>query len=300
MQQLKRKEIHMDYELIKFENDGIELEVTVSPEEDTVWVTKEQMAQLFNRDRSVISKHIRNIYLEGEADKSSSCAKNAHEVNGQIHYTEKFNLDIVISVGYRVKSQNGVIFRKWANSVLKEYLLKGYALNRERAVITKENYLGLLCRVDSMEYRITKIEEKEKHLFVEDKMFLDGEMFDAIIVMTRLIETAKKLIILIDPYTDVRTLDLLKYKNKDIPLVVIMSGLSRLQSADIEIFELKYGPIQTRIDSRYHDRYLVIDDEVFYHVGTSINYMGKRVTQVTIIQDKDIQNLLRERIKEII
>lgn len=292
----------MDYEVIKFQNNNLELEVNVSPNEETVWLTKGQMSKLFGRDRSVISRHINNIYNDNELDRESTCAKNAHipSTRNREYESELYNLDMIISVGCRVKSRNGVLFRKWANSVLKEYLLKGYALNKERAIITKENYLGLLCRVDSMEHRISKIEEKEKHLFVEDKMFLDGEMFDAIIVMTRLIETAKKSIILIDPYTDVRTLDLLKYKNKDIPLTIIMSGLSRLQSADIEIFELKYGPIQTRIDSRYHDRYLVIDDEVFYHVGTSINYMGKRVTQVTVIQDKDIQKLLRERIKDIL
>ena len=159
----------MEYEIIKFTNNNLELEVNVSPEQDTVWLTKEQIAALFNRDRSVIGKHINSIYKEGELVKESSCAKNAHKVNGQVYYTELFNLDVIISVGYRVKSKNGVIFRKWANSVLKEYLLKGYALNQERAVITKENYLGLLCRVDSMEYRLTKVEEKEKHLFLEDE-----------------------------------------------------------------------------------------------------------------------------------
>ncbi len=211
-----------------------------------------------------------------------------------------YNLDVVISVGYRVKSKNGVLFRKWANSVLKEYLLKGYAIDQERAVITKENYLGLLCRVDSMDYRLRKVEEKEKHLFVEDKMFLDGEMFDAIVVMTRLIETAKSSIVLIDPYTDVRTLNLMKYKNKDVPLTLIMSGLSKVQPADEEIFVEKYGHLETRIDSRYHDRYLVIDDELFYHLGTSLNYMGNRVSQVTIIEDEGIKDLLRERIKEVL
>ena len=288
----------MKNEIIIFEDQKLKLEVNMKDE--TVWLSLDQMSELFDRDKSVISRHIKNIFNEEELDKSVVANFAITAKDGKTYQVDYYNLDMIISVGYRVKSKNGVIFRKWANSVLKEYLLKGYALNEGRIAVTKENYLGLLCRVDSMEYRITKIEEKEKHLFVEDKMFLDGEMFDAIIVMTRLIETAKKSIVLIDPYTDVRTLDLLKYKNKDIPLTIIMSGLSRLQSADIEIFELKYGPIQTRIDSRYHDRYLVIDDEVFYHVGTSINYMGNRVTQVTVIQDKDIQNLLRERIKEII
>lgn len=287
----------MNYELIKFENGGVELEVSVSPEEETVWLTQEQIALLFGKSRSTITEHINNIFDEGELAEMTSVG-NSDRTN---HRPAKlYNLDVVLAVGYRVKSENGIAFRRWANSVLKEYLLKGYALNKDRAVITKENYLGLLCRVDSMEYRITKIEEKEKHLFVEDKMFLDGEMFDAIIAMTRLIETAKQSIVLIDPYTDVRTLDFMKYKSKDVMLYIIMSGLSRLQSADIEIYKLKYGHLETRIDSRYHDRYLVIDDEIFYHVGTSINFVGNRVTQVTIIEDKGIQNLLRERIEEVL
>lgn len=293
----------MDYDILKFSNGCLELEVNVSPNEETVFLNQEQLSLLYETSKQAISYHINNILKDGELGPSTiKKILTVQNEGGRLikRNVAYYDLDMIISIGYRVNTKRGIVFRKWANSVLKEYLIKGYALNQERAIITKENYLGLLCRVDSMEYRITKIEEKEKHLFVEDKMFLDGEMFDAIIVITRLIETAKKNIVLIDPYTDVRTLDLLKYKNRDIPLTIIMSGLSRLQSADIEIFELKYGPIQTRIDSRYHDRYLVIDDEVFYHVGTSINYMGNRVTQVTAIQDKDIQNLLRERIKEII
>ena len=294
----------MDYEVIKFENGNVELEVNVSPEEETVWLSLNGMCLLFDRDKSVISRHIKNIFMEGELEEKQTVAKNAtvqNEGGKTVTRTiEYFNLDVIISVGYRVKSKNGIIFRKWANSVLKEYLLKGYSLNKDRAIITKENYLGLLCRVDSMEYRLAKVEEKEKHLFVEDMMFLDGEMFEATIVITRLVETARKSIVLIDPYTDVRTLDLMKYKNKDIPLTIIMSGLSRLQPVDIEIFIEKHGPLQTRIDSRYHDRYLIIDDELFYHVGASLNYMGKRVTQVTIVEDDGIKELLRRRFKEVL
>ena len=259
------------------------------------------MCLLFGRDKSVISRHIKNIFKEGELDEEQVIAKNATTAkDGKTYGVTFYNLDVIISVGYRVKSKNGVLFRKWANSILKQYLIKGYALNEERAVITKENYLGLLCRVDSMEHRLTKVEEKEKHLFVEDKMLLDGEMFDAIVVMTRLIETAKTSIVMIDPYADVRTLDILKYKNKYIPLLLIMSGLSRIQSADKEIFIEKYGHFETRIDSRYHDRYLIIDDELFYHIGTSLNYIGKRVTQITVVQDDGIKDLLRGRIKEVL
>ena len=111
----------MNFELIKFENNNVELEVSVSPEEDTVWLTKDQIAVLFDRDRTVISKHINNIYKEGELDRKSTCAKNAHipSTRNRLYETELYNLDVIISVGYRVKSKNGVIFRKWATSVLK-------------------------------------------------------------------------------------------------------------------------------------------------------------------------------------
>lgn len=287
----------MEYEIIKFENGNVELEVNVSPEEETVWLTQEQIAILFGKSRSTITEHINNIFDEGELEEMTSVG-NSDRTN---HRPAKlYNLDVVLAVGYRIKSNNGIAFRRWANSILKSYLIKGYVINKERAVITKENYLGLLCRVDSMEYRLTKVEEKEKHLFVEDMVFLDGEMFEAAVVVTRLVETAKASIVLIDPYTDVRTLDLMKYKNKDIPLAIIMSGLSKVQSVDKEIFIEKYGPLETRIDSRYHDRYLIIDDELFYHIGTSLNYMGKRVTQITIVEDEGIKELIRSRIKEVL
>ena len=146
----------MNYEVIKFENGNVELEVNVSPEEETVWLTQEQIAQLFDRDRSVVSKHIKNVFSEKELDEKS----NVHFLHNAI--SDKpvsfYSLDVVISVGYRVKSKNGVVFRKWANSVLKEYLIKGYALNEGRTLITKDNYLNLVNRVDSLDARIGSTE----------------------------------------------------------------------------------------------------------------------------------------------
>lgn len=146
----------MNYEVIKFENGNVELEVNVSPEEETVWLTQEQIAQLFDWDRSVVSKHIKNVFSEKELDEKS----NVHFLHNAI--SDKpvsfYSLDVVISVGYRVKSKNGVVFRKWANSVLKEYLLKGYTLNEGRTLITKDNYLNLVNRVDSLDARIGSIE----------------------------------------------------------------------------------------------------------------------------------------------
>ena len=117
-----------NYKLIKFKDNEFELDVNVSPEEDTVWLTKDDIALLFERDRTVISKHINNIYKEGELDEKSTRAKNAHvpPSRNRLYESNYYNLDVIISVGYRVKSKRGIIFRKWANNVLKQYLLKGY------------------------------------------------------------------------------------------------------------------------------------------------------------------------------
>ena len=286
----------MSSELIKFENDNVELEVSVSPEEDTAWLSKEQMSLLFDRNRSVISRHIKSIYEEGELNKESSCAKNAHEVNGQIHYTDLYNLDVVISVGYRVKSKNGILFRKWATSVLKEYLLKGYALNEGRTLITKDNYLNLVNRVDSLNKRVDTIESAEKHRFVEDVLLLDNQMFDAIVLITKMIETAQTSIVLIDPYVDAVSLSFFKNKSKDLKLVVVTSSRANIGRREVASFNERYGSLEIKIDDKYHDRYLIIDNELFYHFGCSINYIGKRLSQITLIKDKDIVDTLKKRL----
>ena len=286
----------MSYELIKFENDNVELEVSVSPEEDTVWLSKEQMSLLFDRNRSVISRHIKSIYEEGELNKESSCAKNAHEVNGQIHYTDLYNLDVVISVGYRVKSKNGILFRKWAISVLKEYLLKGYALNEGRTLITKDNYLNLVNRVDSLNKRVDTIENAEKHRFMEDVLLLDNQMFDAIVLITKMIETAQTSIVLIDPYVDAVSLSFFKNKSKDLKLVVVTSSRANIGRREVASFNERYGSLEIKIDDKYHDHYLIIDNELFYHFGCSINYIGKRLSQITLIKDKDIVDTLKKRL----
>ena len=127
-------------------------------------------------------------------------------------------------------------------------------------------------------------------------MVLDGEMLDTLIVITRIIETAKESIIVIDPYVDVRTLNAFKYKNKDIPLRIITSYKTSLSNIDLEIFTEKSGDLFIERDESYHDRYLIIDNEVFYHIGGSVNYLGKRVSQITFITDKDIIETLRNRV----
>ena len=301
----------MDYEVIKFENDNVELEVNISPEEETVWLSLNEMCLLFDRDKSVISRHIRNIFKEGELDENRVIAKNATTASdGKTYMVDYYNLDVIISVGYRVKSQRGVIFRKWANSVLKEYLLKGYVINDNRALVTLKNYINLADHVNAMEVNLSKeldaleerlsaIEEKQKHLLVEEKIFYENQEFDAIVIMTRIIETAKQRIVLFDPYVEALSIDLFKNKHKDVELLVITSSKAKLKNNEISVFNTQYGNLTVVIDNKIHDRYLILDDEMFYHLGSSISHLGKRLTQITLMEDSEIINSIRKRVDDI-
>ncbi len=144
--------------------EGLYAGVDVSPSEDTVWLSLNEMRLLFGRDKSVVSRYIKNVFKEGELDSKRVVAKNAtvqKEGNKTVRRTiEFYNLDIIISVGHRVKSKNGVAFRKWANSVLKEYLLRGYVVDSSRAAMTNKNYINLLNKIESIDSRLTKIEEE--------------------------------------------------------------------------------------------------------------------------------------------
>ena len=287
----------MNYEVIRFENGNVELEVNVSPEEETVWLNLNDICLLFGRDKSVISRHIKNVFKENELEKSRVVAKNATTgTDGKVYQVDYYNLDVIISVGYRVKSKNGIVFRKWANSVLKEYLLRGYALNEGRALITKDNYLNLVNRVDSLDVRIGSIENAVKHRFVEDVIISDGEMFDALVLITKMIETAYSSIILMDPYIDATSLSFFKNKKEGVTLVVITSSRANIGRREISSFSDRFGRIEIKIDDKCHDRYLVLDNELFYHLGCSINYIGKRLSQITLIKDEFVIDALRKRI----
>ena len=281
-----------NYELVRFEQNGLTLDVNVSPSEETVWLSKEQIGQLFDRDRSVVSRHINNIYKEGELCKDSSCAKNAHEVNGQTHYTELFNLDVIISVGYRVKSRNGVAFRKWANNVLKQYLLKGYVINENRTLITNENYINLINRVENIDSRLSKIERKDN--IQNGNIFFDGEYFDARSFLKQIISQAKNKITLIDPYLDTKALDYLKVRNSGVEISLFTSSKAKLTEDDIDSFNLQYGGLQSHTINNFHDRFIIIDDSELYHLGTSLNYIANKTFAITKMEPDFIEVILNK------
>ena len=282
-----------NFDIIDFKSNEIELSVKVSPNEDTVWLTKEQMAVLFDRDRSVISKHIKNVFLENELDEKS----NVHflHVTNSDKPVQHFSLDVVISVGYRVKSPNGILFRKWSNTVLKEYLLKGYAINENRTLITNENYINLINRVDSIDNRLQKFEGYIENQKLE-KLIVDGELFDATTFLESLVAKAKNIVLLADSYADSRALDILKYSRDNVIIKIVTSKKSKLSRLDIDSFNKQYHQnILVTIDSNFHDRYLFIDD-IVYHLGASINYIGMKLSQIDEVEDELHKKYLRERV----
>ena len=183
------------YEIVKFVDNGFELEVNVSPEENTVWLSQAEMSILFDRDISVISRHIKNVLSEGECDEKS----NLHflQIPSSDKPTVYYSLDVIISVGYRVKSQRGVVFRRWATSVLRQYLLRGYAIDSSRTLVTNENYINLLNVVNDMkssqirlEERVEKLESKYPEL--NNYVFACGQMYDATSFLGQIMEKGEE------------------------------------------------------------------------------------------------------------
>ncbi|MBP5551611.1 MAG: virulence RhuM family protein [Bacilli bacterium] len=283
-----------NYEVVKFKDEEIELDVNVSAKEDTVWLTVEQIAQLFERDRSVISRHINNIYTEGELDKRTSVHfLHITNLNPKNRPPELYNLDVIISVGYRVKSKRGILFRKWATNVLKEYLLKGYSINENRVVVSNENYIELRNEVVSINDRLLKIEDKvfDKEYGL-DKLFFNGQFYDAYTLIQNIFEKAKEEIIIIDNYIDRSILDRLVVKKNDVRVIIYKNiNTSKINDIDINTFNKQYNNLKIINTLKVHDRYIIIDKIKLYHLGASIKDLGKKIFSISEL-DKNWINML--------
>ena len=202
-----------NYQIVKFRENNIEIDVNVSPSEDTVWLSLNEMCTLFDRDKSVISRHIKSVILDNNLDVNQVVAKNATTgSDGKAYMVSFYNLEVIIPVGYRVHSYNGILFRRWANRILKEYLLKGYVINEKRTLITNENYVNLINKVESIDKRLTNLETTN---IEKEKIFFDGEIFDAKSFISKLITKAKNSIVLIDAYADIKALEFFKCKKME-------------------------------------------------------------------------------------
>ena len=254
-------------EIIMYQPDS-EVKLEVRLEDETVWLTQAQMAMLFQTTRNNITLHIGNIFKEKELERLSVCKDSLLTASdGKRYRTILYNLDVIISVGYRVKSIRGTQFRQWANKVLKEYLLKGYSVNQ---------------RLTQLEKRVSDTEEKidffvRTSLPPVEGIFYDGQIFDAYKFAADLIKSARKSILLIDNYVDESVLLMLGKRSAGVTAEIYTQSISRHLRQDLEKYNSQYEPVEIRVYKNSHDRFLIIDGVDVYHIGASLKDLGKKM-----------------------
>ena len=255
-------------EIILYQPDeAVKLEVRL--EDETVWLTQEQIADLFGTKRPAITKHLNNIYKSGELDIDSTCSILEHMGNdGKQRYTTKYyNLDAILSIGYRVNSKNATLFRKWANSVLKDYLLKGYSINK---------------RLSELERTVAQHTEKID-FFVRtalppvEGIFYNGQIFDAYKFATDLVKSARRSIVLIDNYVDETVLLMLSKRSVGVSATIYTQRITQQLQLDLDRHNSQYPPIDIRTYRDSHDRFLIFDETDVYHIGASLKDLGKKM-----------------------
>ena len=256
-------------------NEQMSLEVKL--ENETVWLTQQQIADLFGVKRPAVTKHLGNIFREGELDITSVSSILEHTAaDGKIYSTQFYNLDAILSVGYRVNSKNATLFRRWANQVLKEYMLRGYAVNQR--IVYVEEYFDK--RLRAHEQRIENVEQKidffvRTSLPPHQGIFYDGQIFDAYTFINDRIREATTRIILIDNYIDDSVLTILSKRADKVAATIYTKKPTAQLQLDIQKHNAQYTPISVIEFDRSHDRFLCIDDTV-YHLGASIKDLGKK------------------------
>jgi len=262
-------------EIVIYQADEL-TKAEVQIDDETVWLSQEQMASLFGRNRVAITQHIGNIFKEGELNKEVVCKDflltTQHVAitgKNQISKIKLYNLDVIISVGYRVKSKQGTQFRIWANKILKDYLLKGYSINN---------------RMNRIEDNLQKLHEKVNRIDLHintalppvQGIFFNGQIFDAYTFVSDIVRSAKKSIDLIDNYVDDSVLVILGKRTNKVSACIYTQNISKQLKQDLEKHNAQYSAIEVKILKHTHDRFLIIDNSVVYHIGASIKDLGKK------------------------
>ncbi len=276
----------MKDEIVLYQPDAtIQLEVRL--QDETVWLTQQQMAELFDTDRTSILRHIHNIYGTHELEEKATCAKIAQvrlEGNRRVMREIPFyNLDMIISVGYRVNSIRGTQFRRWATSVLKEYMLRGYAVNQRLIAMEDRMDRKFQEHADQIHELQSKVD-----FFVRtslppmEQVFFGGQFFEARVLLERIIKTAKRRVVIIDGYVDAATFEMMDVRAKGVQ-ATIYSGKDLTGLRDLHNGKTGTEPIETAVWSRpSHDRWLIVDESV-YHCGHSLKDMGQKLSAVSLL-----------------
>ena len=270
-------------------NETMRLDVRL--ENETVWLTQAQMCQLFQRERSVITRHVNNVFAEGEVGKESN-VQILHIANSD-RPVKLYSLNVVISVGYRVKSLRGTQFRIWATGVLREHLLNGYSIRAQLGHLEDKidrRLAGHDARLSSLEGKVDFfVQTKEPPL---QGVFYDGQLWDACSLVEKLIARARKSILLIDSWVGSGTLDLLAKKRNGVVAEIVASEQGcRLAVSDVTKFNAQYGGLSLRTSAAFHDRFLILDDTEIYLIGASLKDLGKKCFAFTKLDAGEIAGL---------
>ncbi len=264
-------------EIILYQPDAsVKLEVRL--ENETVWLTQQQIADLFGVRQPAISKHLKNIFESGELDEISVHSILEYTAaDGKVYKTKFYNLDAILSVGYRVSSKNATLFRQWANKILKDYLLRGYSINQR-----------LLYMENRIDHRLSEHDSQIKELsgkvdFVlrtslppKEGILFDGQIFDAYVFVCDLVKRARNRIVLVDNYIDETVLTLLDKRGASVSATIYTRRIDRRLQLDINRHNAQYAPVEVKEVRGVHDRFMVIDDTL-YHIGASIKDLGLKL-----------------------
>ena len=291
-------------EVVMYQAEG-SIQLPVRIENDTVWLTIDQMVLLFGKSRSTINEHILNAISEGEVDKNTTIRKIG-KTDFSTKPTNFYNLDVIISVGYRVKSIQGTLFRRWANQVLKDYLLRGFSVNQrfmlaeeridqqlvghEKRFQEQESHLNLIeSRVGTLEKQVdffVKANLPPKEGFLQAKAFWSGYEF-----AVQLVRSAKQEIVIIDPFADDTALSLMPKRNPGVNAIIYSARINQTMKAECERLNRQCPPVKLRTMREVHDRFIVVDETV-YHIGASIKDLGNKLTAFSVLSLLTKQQLL--------
>jgi hypothetical protein len=263
----------MKNEIIIYQPDELSTKLEVRIEDETVWLSQAQMAELFQTTPQNITIHIRNIYQESELEEQGTC-KDYLQVQKEGNRSVRrkiqlYNLDVIISIGYRVKSIRGTQFRIWANKILKDYLLKGYALNSRMNRI-EDRVDCLVKKVEGIDLQINS------SLPPIQGIFFEGQIFDAHVFVSGLVKSAKKSIVIIDNYIDETVFTLLAKRAKNVKATIFTSHFTKQVQLDLKKHNDQYPSIDVKTFTQSHDRFLIIDDKEVYHIGASLKDLGRK------------------------
>jgi len=283
----------MKDEIIIYQAEESSTRLEVKIEDDTVWLTQSQMAELFKTTRNNITLHISNIFKENELNENSVDKESLLTASdGKKYKTKFYNLDVIISVGYRVKSIRGTQFRIWANKVLKDYLLKGYAVSQRFERIENDVHY-LKSKVDEIDFQL------HTNLPTQEGIFFEGQVFDAYVFVADLCRKAHESIILIDNYIDESVLLMLSKRQKGVEVIVYSSTLTKETKLDLKKYRSQYPDIKINQFNKSHDRFIIIDRKTIYHLGASLKDLGKKWFAFSIL-NLEVQDILLKLDKNLI